>query len=106
MIMSDNSMVNLDNLALVVMEAGIRKGLAHGRIDEGKGRQYVLAVKSIALQIKNNQALTPEQQESVLNLIYHDQTHKSSMGGMRKILREVGSTLEYKQHEVLPNAKL
>ncbi|QYN80159.1 hypothetical protein [Kosakonia phage 305] len=105
MVMSDNSIVNLDNLALVVMEAGIRKAKNSTRGADRK-RAYAQAVKSIAVQIKNNQALTPEQQESVLNLIYHDQTHKASMGNMRKILREIGSTLEYKQHEVLPNAKL
>lgn len=105
MVMSDNSIVNLDNLALVVMEAGIRKA-KNSTYDAPRKRAYAQAVKSIAIQIKNNQALTPEQQESVLNLIYHDQTHKASMGNMRKILREIGSTLEYKQHEVLPNAKL
>lgn len=105
MVMSDNSIVNLDNLALVVMEAGIRKA-KNSTHDVDRKRAYAQSVKSIAVQIKNNQALTPEQQESVLNLIYHDQTHKASMGNMRKILREIGSTLEYKQHEVLPNAKL
>lgn len=105
MVMSDNSIVNLDNLALTVMEAGIRKAM-NSTLDSARKRSYALAVKTIAVQIKNNQALNPEQQESVLNLIYHDQSHKASMGNMRKILREVGSTLEYKQHEVLPNAKL
>lgn len=105
MVMSDNSIVNLDNLALVVMEAGIRKAMSSTH-DSDRKRAYALAVKTIAIKIKNNEALTPEQQASVLNLIYHDQDHKSSMGNMRKILAEVGSTLEYKQHEVLPNAKL
>lgn len=105
MIMSDNSIVNLDNLALTVMEAGIRKAM-NSTLDSDRKRVYCLAVKTIAVKIKNNQALTSEQQDSVLKLIYHDQEHKSTMSSMRSILSELGSTLEYKQHEVLPNAKL
>ena len=105
MVMSDNSVVNLDNLALTIMEAGIRKAM-NSTYDSSRKRAYALAVKSIAVKVKNNQALTPEQQDSVLKLIYHDQSHKASMGNMRKILSEIGSTLEYKQHKVLPNAKL
>lgn len=105
MIMSDNSMVNLDNLALMVMEAGVQKAM-NMTLDSSRKRAYALAVKTIAVQIKNNQALTSEQQESVLKLIYHSRDNKRTMGTMRKILSEIGSQLEYKQHEILDQNKL
>lgn len=105
MVMSDNSVVNLDNIALVVMEAAVRKA-KNSTHDDARKLAYCSAVKTIALKIKNNQALTSEQQASVLALVYHDQEHKSTMGGFRRILSEIGSTLEYKQHEVVQNAKL
>lgn len=105
MIMTDNSIVNLDNIALLLMEAGIRKAMNSPQ-NNARKREYALAVKSIAVKIKNNQALTSEQQKSCLNLIYHDQSNKATMGSMRKILAEIGSDLEYKQHKVVANAKL
>lgn len=105
MVMSDNSVVNLDNIALLLMEAAVRKATVSTQ-ESARKRAYVLAVKTIAVKIKNNQALTSEQQKSCLDLIYHDQSNKTTMGGMRKILSEIGSTLEYKQHKVVANAKL
>lgn len=105
MIMSDNSIVNLDNLALIVMEAAVKKATL-STWDAARRLAYCRAVKTIALQIKANQALSEAQQASVLNLIYNDREHRSTMGGMRRILSEIGSTLEYKQHEILANAKL
>jgi hypothetical protein len=107
MITSDNTILNLDNLALMLMETAIRNCSEEGvDISSGKGKDYVLAVKSIALKIKANQALAPTIQERVLDIIYRYRPHKATMGSMRKILSEIGSELEYVQHKVLKNEKL
>ncbi|QIN95972.1 hypothetical protein MN04_00183 [Escherichia phage MN04] len=107
MIMQDNSIVNTGNLALSFMETAIRNCKDEGVvITSGKGLEYLKAVKSIALKIKDNQALSPVVQEKVLEILYRHREHKSTMGSMRRILAELGSTREYVQHEVVKNDKL
>lgn len=107
MIMQDNSIVNTDNLALSFMETAIRNCTAEGIVTtSGKGLEYLKAVKSIALKIKANQALSEDTQARILDIMYRHRVHKSTMGNMRRILAELGSTREYVQHEVVKNDKL
>lgn len=107
MIMQDNSMVNTDNLALSFMETAIRNCVEEGMdIKIGQGLKYLRAVKSIALKIKDNQALSEDIQTRVLEIMYRHRAHKGTMGNMRRILAELGSTREYVQHEIVKNDKL
>lgn len=87
--MQNGSLVNTDNLALTIVQAAIRKALASS-LDEAQRLAYVRAVKSTALLVKANQKLTQEQQDSLVKLIYWNQENCSTMGEMRKILRELG----------------
>lgn len=87
--MQNGSLVNTDNLALTIVQAAIRKALASS-LDESQRLAYVRAVKSTALLVKANQKLTQEQQDSLVKLIYWNQENCSTMGEMRKILRELG----------------
>lgn len=87
--MQNGSLVNTDNLALTIVQAAIRKALASS-LDEAQRLAYVRAVKSTALLVKANQKLTQEQQDSLVKLIYWNQESCSTMGEMRKILRELG----------------
>lgn len=87
--MQNGSLVNTDNLALTIVQAAIRKALASD-LDEAQRLAYVRAVKSTALLVKANQKLSQEQQDSLVKLIYWNQENCSTMGEMRKILRELG----------------
>lgn len=87
--MQNGSLVNTDNLALTVMQAGIRK-MRKSSYDEPRQRAYLKAVRLVVDMIKAQQKLTQEQQESIVALIYHDQTERGTMNEMRKILREIG----------------
>lgn len=103
--MESNAVVNLDNIARMVMESAIRRVEF---IDAGAARKkgYLLAVRNTVDKIKMNQELTSAERDSTLKLIYLHREEKSTMGEMRRILAELGSTREYVQHKVVPNAKL
>ena len=89
MIMSDGSLVNLQNVARCIMEAGLRK--VQGLPDNDRKRSYLLAVRTTAMSIKAGQKVPEERIEALLALIYHDQEHKATMRSMRKILQEIGN---------------
>ena len=103
LIMQNNAIVNLDNIARMVMESAIRRVEF---IDAARKKKYLLAVRNIADKIKMNQELTSVERDSTLKLIYLHREEKSTMGEMRRILAELGSTREYVQHKVAQNAKL
>lgn len=89
MIMSDGSLVNLQNVARCIMEAGLRK--VQEIPDSDRKRSYLLAVRTSAMSIKAGQKVPEERIEALLALIYHGQEHKATMRSMRKILQEIGN---------------
>lgn len=105
LVMESNAVVNLDNIARMVMESAIRR-VEFIDTDAARKKGYLLAVRNIVDKIKTNQELTSAERDSTLKLIYLHREEKSTMGEMRRILSELGSTREYVQHKVLPNAKL
>ena len=105
LVMQNNAIVNLDNIARMVMESAIRR-VEFIDSDAARKKKYLLAVRNIADKIKMNQELTSVERGSTLKLIYMHREEKSTMGEMRRILAELGSTREYVQHKVVQNAKL
>lgn len=103
--MESNAVVNLDNIARMVMESAIRR-VEFIDADAARKKGYLLAVRNTVDKIKTNQELTSAERDSTLKLIYLHREEKSTMGEMRRILAELGSTREYVQHKVVPNAKL
>lgn len=103
--MESNAVVNLDNIARMVMESAIRRA-EFIDADAARKKGYLLAVRNTVDKIKTNQELTSAERDSTLKLIYLHREEKSTMGEMRRILAELGSTREYVQHKVVPNAKL
>lgn len=105
LIMESNAVVNLDNIARMVMESAIKR-VEFIDADAARKKGYLLAVRNTVDKIKMNQELTSAERDSTLKLIYLHREEKSTMGEMRRILAELGSTHEYVQHKVVPNAKL
>lgn len=103
--MESNAVVNLDNIARMVMESAVRR-VEFIDADAARKKGYLLAVRNTVDKIKTNQELTSAERDSTLKLIYLHREEKSTMGEMRRILAELGSTREYVQHKVVPNAKL
>lgn len=103
--MESNAVVNLDNIARMVMESAIKR-VEFIDADAARKKGYLLAVRNTVDKIKTNQELTSAERDSTLKLIYLHREEKSTMGEMRRILAELGSTREYVQHKVVPNAKL
>lgn len=87
------------------MESAIRR-VEFIDADAARKKGYLLAVRNTVDKIKMNQELTSAERDSTLKLIYLHREEKSTMGEMRRILAELGSTREYVQHKVVPNAKL
>lgn len=103
--MESNAVVNLDNIARMVMESAIRR-VEFIDSDADRKKRYLMTVRNTVDKIKMNQELTSAERDSTLKLIYLHREEKSTMGEMRRILAELGSTREYVQHKVVPNAKL
>ncbi|WKW87964.1 hypothetical protein pzkkv8_122 [Klebsiella phage pzk-kv8] len=105
LIMENNAIVNLDNIARMVMESAI-KCAKLSTYDENIKKSYLKTVRAVVDKIKANKELTSAERDSTLKHIYLHREEKSTMGEMRRILAELGSTREYVQHKVVPNAKL
>lgn len=105
LVMQNNAIVNLDNIARMVMESAINCAKL-STYDETVKRSYLKTIRATVDKIKANKELTSAERDCILKLIYLNREEKSTMGEMRLILAELGSTREYVQHKVVPNAKL
>ena len=65
LVMQNNAIVNLDNIARMVMESAIRR-VEFIDSDAARKKKYLLAVRNIADKIKMNQELTSVERDSTL----------------------------------------